>query len=446
MYRHCTNAFLLGALFIFLSALSGVSRAQDVPNDDQLRQLLAPVALYPDTLLAQICAASGDPQQIIDADAWLNKNSNLKGQALIDAAQSQGFDPAIVALVTFPTVLDAMAQNVDDYAAIGAAFKANQAAVTAAIQSLRQQAYASGALDSNEYQTVSVEQQNGAQVVVIQPANPQIVYVPQYVPQTVFVTGPYPNDVLTASLVSFSAGIAIGALINNQPWGWHSWGWGWYGRGVYYRSGPWHPYYRYRSPYPPYHPRPPAYRPGYGPGWGKPPPHWNQRPGYHPPPPGYRPPSNGGGTRPPSNGGGTRPPGNGGDTRPPGNGGGTRPPGNGGGSSPGNGGGSRPPGNGGGSSPGNGGGSRPPGSGGSPGNGGGSRPPPTARPAPAPSRNPYAGFPQGGGGSQRPTARPSTGARPSALGGNSNGSAERAASSRGRASTGGAPAAGGRHK
>jgi hypothetical protein len=375
-----------------------------VPNDDQLRQLLAPIALYPDTLLAQICAASGDPQQIIDADAWLNKNSNLKGQALIDAAQSQGFDPAIVALVTFPTVLDAMAQNVDDYAAIGAAFKADQASVTAAIQSLRQQAYASGALDSNEYQTVSVEQQNGVQVVVVQPANPQIVYVPQYVPQTVFVSGPYPNDVLTASLISFSAGIAIGVLINNQPWGWHSWGWGWYGRGVYYRSGPWHPYYGYRSPYPPYHPRPPVYRPGYGPGWGKPPPHWNQRPGYRPPP---------------SN----RPPGSGGGTKPPGNGGGTRPPGSGGGSSPGNGGGSRPP-----------------------GNGGGSRPPPTARPAPAPSRNPYAGFPQGGGGSQRPAARPSTGARPSALGGNSNGSAERAASSRGRSSTGGAPAAGGRHK
>ena len=148
MYRHCTNAFLVGALFVCLWTLSGLSRAQDVPNDDQLRQLLAPIALYPDTLLAQICAASGDPQQIIDADAWLNKNSNLKGQALIDAAQNQGFDPAIVALVTFPTVLDAMAQNVDDYAAIGAAFKANQAAVTAAIQSLRQQAYASGALDS----------------------------------------------------------------------------------------------------------------------------------------------------------------------------------------------------------------------------------------------------------------------------------------------------------
>ncbi|HEY2677324.1 MAG TPA: DUF3300 domain-containing protein [Steroidobacteraceae bacterium] len=419
MYRRCTNAFLLGALCLCLWTISGASRAQDVPDDEQLRQLLAPIALYPDTLLAQICAASGDPQQILDADAWLNRNGGLSGQALIDAAQGQGFDPAIVALVTFPTVLDAMAKNVDDYAAIGAAFKANQAAVTSAIQALRQQAYASGALDSNQYQTVSVEQQNGAQVVVIQPANPQVVYVPQYVPQQVFVSAPYPGDVLAASLIGFGAGIAIGVLINNQPWGWHSWGWGWYGRGVYYRSGPWHPSYRYRSPHPPYRPRPPVYnRPGYGPGWGRPPPNWNQRPGYRPPPGGYRPPP--GGNRPGTPGTG-RPPGNGGNF--PGNGGGSRPPGGGGANPPGNGGGSRPP-----------------------GNGGNTRPAPIARPA-QPNRNPYAGFPQGGSGAQRPTpSQPTTGARPSALGGNNNGRAERAASSRGRASTGGAAAAGGRHR
>lgn len=392
MFRRCTNAFLLWTLCVCLWAITGVSHAQGVPNDDQLRQLLAPIALYPDTLLAQICAASGDPQQIIDADNWLNENNNLKGQSLIDAAQSKGFDPAIVALVTFPTVLDAMAKNVDDYAAIGAAFKANQGSVTAAIQALRQEAYAAGTLDSNDYQTVSVQNQNGAQVVVIQPANPQVVYVPQYVPQQVYVSGPAPGDVVAASLVTFGAGIAIGMLINNQPWGWHSWGWGWYGRGVYYAGGPWHPYYRYRSPYPPYRPRPPNYnRPGYGPGWGRPPPNWNQRPGYRPSP-GGRPP----GGHPPGNGGGSRPPG-GGAT----GGGTTRP---------------------------------------APSN----RPAPTARPAPAPSRNPYAGYPpKGGNGSQRPTSQP-TGARPGALGGSSNGRTERAASSRGRASSGGG--AGGRRR
>ena len=98
--------------------------AQDAPSDAQLQQLLAPIALYPDPLLAQIVAASADPQQIVDADAWLKQNSNLQGQALTDAAQKQGFDPAFISLTTFPTVLDAMAKNIDDYAAIGAASKA----------------------------------------------------------------------------------------------------------------------------------------------------------------------------------------------------------------------------------------------------------------------------------------------------------------------------------
>ena len=409
----------------------GMAQAQEVPSGDQLEQLLAPIALYPDTLLAQICAASGDPQQIIDADNWLKQNANLTGPALTDAAQQQGFDPAFISLVTFPSVLDAMAKNIDDYAAIGAAFKANQASVMSAIQTLRQQAYASGALDSNDYQNVSVEQQDGAQVVVVQPANPQVVYVPQYQPQQVFVTGPSVGDVVAASLLSFGAGIAIGALINDQPWGWRGWSWGWGGRGVIYRNNPWRFAYGYRSPRPYYRPRPPIYN---RPIHARPPPNWNQRPGYRPPPgrPG-RPPGN---TRPPENGGG-RPPGN---TRPPGSGSG-KPPGNVG----------RPP--------------------------GATRPAPTPRPMPSPRRpaptvrpaptprptspsrpathNPYAGFPQGGArpqpqlrqpapAAQRPSA-PATGARPGAFGGNNNGNAERAASSRGRASSGAAPA-GGRHR
>ncbi len=108
-------------------------------NGDQLTQLVAPIALYPDTLLAQICAASTDPQQIIDADNWVKQNQGLQGQALQDAALKGGFDPAFVSLVTFPQVLDMMAANIDDYAALGAAFKANQQTVMSAIQTLRQQ-------------------------------------------------------------------------------------------------------------------------------------------------------------------------------------------------------------------------------------------------------------------------------------------------------------------
>jgi Protein of unknown function (DUF3300) len=406
---------VLALLALCLCVFCDVSNAQGVPTGDQLDQLLAPIALYPDALLAQICAASSDPQQIIDANNWLRQNANLTGQALTDAAQSQGFDPAFISLVSFPQVLDAMAAHVDDYAALGAAFKANQQSVMSAIQNLRQQAYASGALDSNEYQTVSVQQQNGVQAVVVQPANPQIVFVPQYQPEQVYVAGSSTGDFVAASLLSFGAGIAIGALINDsQPWGWGGWSWGWGGRGLMYRHSLWGFSYRYRSPRPYYRPRPPIYN---RPIVARPPPNWNQRPGYRPPPPGWRPgrPND----RPGS--GGARPPGNGG-SRPPGNIGGGRPPG----------GGTRPPGDTAGTRP-------PTGEG---------RPPSNARPRPMP-HNPYAGFPAGGTRPQasRPAPTPpATGARPGAFEGNNSGKSERAASDRGRASAGADHRAGGRRR
>ncbi len=338
------RTFLLTALIACLPPFGSISYAQTPPTQEQLNQLLAPIALYPDTLLAQICAASTDPQQVIDANNWVKQNANLQGQELTDAAQRQGFDPAFISLVTFPAVLDTMAINIDDYAALGEAFKANQASVMSAIQALRQQAYASGALDSNQYQQVSVEQQDGVQVVVIQPANPQVIYVPQYQPQQVYVSGPSQSDVVAASLLSFGAGVAIGALINsNQPWGWSGWGWGWGRGGMYYQHNVWHYHRVYVSPRPYYRPRPPVYGP---PIYARPPPNWNQRPGYRPPPPGFRPPiykPPPGGGRPPGGGGGYKPPNNGGN--PPGNGGGKPPSGNnGGGRPPGNAGGTRPPG------------------------------------------------------------------------------------------------------
>src|SRR5580693_4734718 len=117
-----------------------------VPTPEELDQLLAPVALYPDSLLSQITTASTNPQEILDVDNWLAQNSSLTGAALTDAAQQQGFDPAFIALVNFPQVLDMMAQNIDDYAAIGDAFTADQGAVSASIQRLRAEAYNVGTL------------------------------------------------------------------------------------------------------------------------------------------------------------------------------------------------------------------------------------------------------------------------------------------------------------
>jgi len=276
----------------------------------QLDQLLAPVALYPDSLLAQITTASTNPQEILDVDNWLQKNPGLTGTALTDAAQQQGFDPAFIALTNFPQVLDMMAQNIDDYAAIGQAFLADQGAVTASIQRLRAQAYAAGALRSNSQQQVEVQQPAGQRINVIQPANPQVVYVPVYNPTVVYVK-PSTSTVVATSLISFGAGIAIGALVvSNQPWGWGGWGWGWSSGRCYYNRTVWVAWGNpYRPPNVWYHPRPVLYtsRPGYGGNW-----HYRP-PNYRPPVPGNRPPNrppwgpnNPPGHRPPAGGG--RPP------------------------------------------------------------------------------------------------------------------------------------------
>ena len=116
MQGHSIPSIALAVSVLLFHDFSGTLYGQAaVPTAQQLDQLLAPVALYPDTLLAQITTASTAPQQILDVDNWLQQNTNLSGAALQSAAQQQGFDPAFVALVTFPQVLDRMAQNIDDY-------------------------------------------------------------------------------------------------------------------------------------------------------------------------------------------------------------------------------------------------------------------------------------------------------------------------------------------
>jgi hypothetical protein len=215
------------------------AQAAAPPTPEELDQLLAPVALYPDALLSQITTASTNPQEILDVDAWLAANPDLTGTALTDTAEAQGFDPAFIALVNFPSVISMMADHIDDYAAIGQAFSADQDAVTASIQRLRAQAYDAGALRSNEQQQVQVQQSAGQTIYVVQPASPTVVYVPQYDPGVVYVR-PAPGAVVTAPLITFGVGIGIGALIvDNRPWGWGGWGWNWGARRAYYNHGYW---------------------------------------------------------------------------------------------------------------------------------------------------------------------------------------------------------------
>jgi hypothetical protein len=298
------SAVLLLVVLVVFQGMAPDLQAQmpPAPTPQELDQLLAPIALYPDALLAQITTASTNPQEILDVDNWLAQNRNLSESQLTAAAQQQGFDPAFIALAGFPQVIEMMAENIDDYAAIGSAVLANQGEVSASIQRLRAQAYASGALRSGPQQVVNVQQEGGQPYYVIQPANPQVVYLPQYDPRVV-----YGGPGIGVGLVTFGIAIGITALLVSQPWGWGGWGWNWGGRRIYYNRSPWGGWGGgYRPPRPSYRPRPVVYRnrPGYGGNWGYRP------PTYRPPAPINRPgtrPVKGPGTRPPAN---NRPPNN----------------------------------------------------------------------------------------------------------------------------------------
>ena len=280
-------ALIVIVSLVFAQLPSNIFAQAAQPTPQQLDQLLAPIALYPDSLLAQITTASTNPQEILDVDNWLANNPGLTGDQLDSAAQQQGFDPAFLALVHFPDVLQMMAENIDDYAAIGQAVSTDQAAVSASIQRLRAQAYAAGSLQSTPQQTVVV-QQAPQPIYVIQPANPQVVYVPQYNPAVVYAPpAPSTGAVVATSLITFGVGMGIGALIaSNQPWGWNSWGWNWAGRTINYNRNPWGGWHGgYRPPNPWYRPRPIEWhnKPGYGGNW-----HYRP-PNYRPPVPVNRP-------------------------------------------------------------------------------------------------------------------------------------------------------------
>jgi hypothetical protein len=199
-----------------------------------LDKLLAPVALYPDQLLAQMLLCSGNARKVGELSAWLKKSSSRKGSELQKAAAEAGFEPSFVALAPFPQVVDYMAGNMSWTSALGGAFAVDRGAVFDAIQRLRKQSQAAGNLKSTPQQTVeSQTTKGGEQVIVIEPANPQVVYVPQYNPQVVY-TQPAATTVViqeddddeeaAAAVIGFAAGIAIGAAIDNNyyygPYGW----------------------------------------------------------------------------------------------------------------------------------------------------------------------------------------------------------------------------------
>jgi hypothetical protein len=210
---------------------------------DQLDALVAPIALYPDALVAQVLAAAGFPDQVAFADDWLNQNTNLQGAALTQQVNEQPWDPSVKALTQFPSVLHDLAKNLSWTSSLGQAFTNQQSDVMAAVQVMRAKAQAAGSLKSSSQIKVV---QASAQTIVIEPADANVVYVPQYNPAVVYGTPlfvpAYDPPVVVAAGVSFGAGVAIGAAFGGGGfvgggfgggvgWGFGAWGCNWGGGG-----------------------------------------------------------------------------------------------------------------------------------------------------------------------------------------------------------------------
>src|SRR5262245_55877515 len=233
------------------------ARAQAAQKVQSLDELLAPVALYPDQLLAQILMSAQDPAQVAKLDQWMKATKGVTGTQLQDAALKAGFEPSFVALAIFPDVVAKMAAQKDWTTLVGQAFTADRSVVFASIQRLRRQAQDVGTLKTTPQQDVSTQTtSSGDQVIVIEPSNPQVVYVPQYNPQVVYTTAPTTTTTtvvvkednsadaaVAAGLIGFTAGIAIGAAVNNNyyygPYGWHG--------GAYMYNDAWDDYYDHRE-------------------------------------------------------------------------------------------------------------------------------------------------------------------------------------------------------
>ncbi|WP_322030114.1 DUF3300 domain-containing protein [Paraburkholderia sp. J76] len=205
-------------------------------SNQQLDSLTAPIALYPDALLAQVLMAATFPQDVAAAAAWSKANPNLKGDDAVKAVASEPWDPSVQSLVAFPQVLATMASKPDWVQQIGNAFLAQSNDVMDSVQRLRVQAQKAGNLKSNEQQKVVVQPASSTsttQTIVIEPANPQVVYVPTYNPTVVYGAWPYPAYPPVymppppgyAIATGFVGGLAFGAgvAVANSLWGGFNW-------------------------------------------------------------------------------------------------------------------------------------------------------------------------------------------------------------------------------
>jgi hypothetical protein len=246
----CSTLMITGMPTELLQAQSASQQAAPTTSpavapltSSQLDSLVAPIALYPDALVAQVLAAASYPEEVAFADDWLTQNQNLQGDALAQAVNQQPWDPSVKALTQFPSVLHNLAKNLSWTSSLGQAFENQQADVMAAVQFMRAKAQAAGTLQSSS--EIKVVQQS-PQTIIIEPANSNVVYVPQYNPAVVYgaplvVPAYAPPVAVAAAGISFGAGVAIGAAFGGGGfvaggfggggWGFGAWGVNWGGGG-----------------------------------------------------------------------------------------------------------------------------------------------------------------------------------------------------------------------
>jgi hypothetical protein len=222
--------------------LGGVSQ-----SPQELDQLVAPIALYPDELVAQVLAAATYPAEVVEAERWMQAHTDLKGDTLATVADAQPWDDSVKALVQFPPVLAMMDKNLSWTSSLGEAYMNDSQAVMNAVQQMRAQAQRAGNLKSTPQQNVTED----GQVIVIEPAEPDVVYVPEYDPWLVYGAplALYPDWVDVPGLyigypgIEFGLGFGIG-IFGGYGWGWHHWGADWHHHGIVYNHSP----YASRSP------------------------------------------------------------------------------------------------------------------------------------------------------------------------------------------------------
>src|SRR5579863_4316455 len=258
IYPNLHGAALLAAFLLLHAAAAGSPQNAPPANPEaaaplppqQLDDLVAPIALYPDPLVGEVLAASTYPIEVVEAEQWVQDHPHWKPSKLMGEAKKQNWDPSVQGLVAFPDVLAQLAQDISWTTQLGNAFLAQQGDVMQAVQRMRAQAEAKGMLHSTPQENVTTQTQDGQTAISIQPADPDVWYVPNYNPVYVWgppVWGAYPPLYYPGVEVGLGwyPGIDLGLYFGGWGgWGWGGWGWtpNWFGGNIFIDNSFYHRY------------------------------------------------------------------------------------------------------------------------------------------------------------------------------------------------------------